>query len=34
MQILFSFSDESFFGSEPNTVSLRREIAVKDYNGK
>lgn len=24
--------DESFYGSEPNTVSLRREIAVKDYN--
>lgn len=34
MQISFSFffSDESIFGSEPNTVSLRREIAVKDYN--
>lgn len=26
------FSDESFFGGEPNTVSLRREITVKDFN--
>lgn len=26
------FSDESFYGIEPNTVSLRREIAVKDFN--
>lgn len=25
-------SDESIFGLEPNTVSLRREITVKDYN--
>lgn len=26
------FPDESIFGSEPNTVSLRREITVKDFN--
>lgn len=26
------FSDESFVGGEPNTVSLRREISVKDAN--
>lgn len=28
MQIL----DESIFGGEPNTVSLRREIVIKDFN--
>lgn len=27
-----SFSDEGIAGSEPNTVSLRREIAVLDEN--
>lgn len=29
---LFSFLDEGIGGSEPNTVSLRREIAVLDEN--
>lgn len=28
----FIVSDESIFGVEPNTVSLRREITVKDFN--
>lgn len=25
-------SDESLFGAEPNTISIRREIPVRDYN--
>lgn len=29
---MFTITDESIHGTEPNTISLRREIIVKDFN--
>lgn len=29
---MFTIIDESIYGTEPNTISLRREIIVKDFN--
>ncbi|ALC44966.1 Cad74A [Drosophila busckii] len=32
IEVIISITDEGVFGSEPNTVSQRREIPVRDYN--
>lgn len=29
---MFTLSDEGILGTEPNTISLRREIKIRDYN--
>ncbi|XP_055687294.1 cadherin-23 [Lutzomyia longipalpis] len=32
VEVIISITDEGVLGTEPNTVSLRREIPVRDYN--
>ncbi|XP_053956622.1 cadherin-23 isoform X1 [Anastrepha ludens] len=32
IEVIISITDEGIYGTEPNTVSLRREIPVRDYN--
>jgi len=32
IEVIISLTDESILGTEPNTISLRREIPVRDYN--
>ncbi|XP_058065906.1 cadherin EGF LAG seven-pass G-type receptor 3 [Anopheles bellator] len=32
VEVIISITDESILGTEPNTVSLRREIPIRDYN--
>ncbi|XP_049539119.1 cadherin-related family member 2 isoform X1 [Anopheles darlingi] len=32
VEVIISITDESVLGTEPNTVSLRREIPIRDYN--
>lgn len=32
IEVIISITDESVLGSEPNTISLRREIPIRDYN--
>ncbi|XP_030385900.1 cadherin-23 [Scaptodrosophila lebanonensis] len=32
VEVIISITDEGVYGTEPNTVSLRREIPVRDYN--
>lgn len=32
VEVIISITDEGVYGTEPNTVSQRREIPVRDYN--
>lgn len=32
IEVIISITDEGIYGTEPNTVSLRRVIPVRDYN--
>lgn len=32
VEVIISITDEGIYGTEPNTVSLRREIPVRDFN--
>ncbi|XP_053673187.1 protocadherin-16 [Anopheles nili] len=32
VEVIISLTDEGILGTEPNTVSLRREIPIRDYN--
>ncbi|XP_004530778.1 cadherin-23 [Ceratitis capitata] len=32
IEVIISITDEGIYGTEPNTISLRREIPVRDYN--
>lgn len=32
IEVIISITDEGVYGTEPNTVSIRREIPVRDYN--
>ncbi|KAL5291988.1 hypothetical protein ACFFRR_011017 [Megaselia abdita] len=32
IEVIISITDEGIIGKEPNTVSLRREIPIRDYN--
>jgi len=32
IEVIISITDEGIYGTEPNTVSQRREIPVRDYN--
>ncbi|XP_055843271.1 cadherin-23 [Episyrphus balteatus] len=32
IELILSITDEGIYGTEPNTISLRREIPVRDYN--
>uniref|UniRef100_A0A182IQZ1 Cadherin domain-containing protein n=1 Tax=Anopheles atroparvus TaxID=41427 RepID=A0A182IQZ1_ANOAO len=32
VEVIISITDEGILGTEPNTVSLRREIPIRDYN--
>lgn len=32
IEVIISITDESVLGTEPNTISLRREIPVRDFN--
>lgn len=32
VEIVISITDEAIAGTEPNTISIRREIPVVDYN--
>ena len=32
IEVIISITDEDIYGTEPNTVSLRRVIPVRDYN--
>ncbi|XP_059614956.1 cadherin-23 [Phlebotomus argentipes] len=32
VEVIISITDEGVLGTEPNTVSLRREIPIRDYN--
>uniref|UniRef100_A0A8W7PY29 Cadherin domain-containing protein n=1 Tax=Anopheles coluzzii TaxID=1518534 RepID=A0A8W7PY29_ANOCL len=32
VEVIISLTDEGVLGTEPNTVSLRREIPIRDYN--
>ncbi|XP_017481610.1 PREDICTED: cadherin-23, partial [Rhagoletis zephyria] len=32
VEVIISITDEGIYGTEPNTISLRREIPVRDYN--
>lgn len=32
IEVIISITDEGLLGTEPNTISLRREIPIRDYN--
>lgn len=32
IEVIISLTDEGLYGNEPHTISLRREIPVRDYN--
>ncbi|XP_050337354.1 cadherin-23 [Bactrocera neohumeralis] len=32
IEVIISITDEGIYGTEPNTISLRREIPVRDFN--
>lgn len=32
IEVIISITDEGIYGTEPNTISLRRVIPVRDYN--
>ena len=32
IEVIISLTDEGIYGTEPNTISLRRVIPVRDYN--